>query len=86
MLGVILPLKPSGNINIGLSGINASAYTDTYTHWAIDLILYSTQTEKASPHPEDFKLNPVPDDSLQYPGYENKKAQVAAYPVQFDED
>jgi hypothetical protein len=86
MLGVILPPKPSGNINMGLSGINASAYTDTYTHWAIDPILYSTQTEKASPQPEDFRLNPVLDDALQYPGFENKKAQVAAYPVQFDED
>lgn len=86
MLGVILPPKPSGNVTMTMVGTNTSPYTDYYTHWAIDPILYSVQTEKASPQPEDFRLNPVLDDQLQYPGQENLKAQVAAYPVFFDDD
>ncbi len=85
MLAVVIPPKPTGNF-FPMTGANVSPYNDYYTQWAIDPILYSVQTEKVSPQPEDFRMNPVIDDQLQYPGFENRKAQVAAYPVYFDED
>lgn len=79
MLAVILPPKANANTE-------GNSYGEIYTHWAIDPILYSVQTEKTSPQPADFRLNPVIDDQLQYPGQDDKKAQVAAYPVFFDEE
>lgn len=84
MLAVVLPPKPS--VNTPSLGNNAAIYSDLYTHWAIDPILYAVQTEKTAPEAEDFRLNPVVDDQLQYPGQEGKKAQVVAYPASFDEE
>jgi hypothetical protein len=82
MLAIVLPT----NQGVKVMGRDLSnRYGDSFTHWAIDPILFSTQTEKVSPQNSDFRMNPVLDDQLQYPGT-NGKAAIAAYPVVFDED
>ena len=82
MLAVLLPTDQGFSI-AGRDPNNR--YGDYFTHWAIDPVLYSTQTEKVSPQKSDFRMNPVFDDQLQYPEM-NGKAAIAAYPVSFDED
>jgi hypothetical protein len=83
MLAVILPnpqAKPT------MMTMLPSGYSDQYTSWGIDPLLYSVQPTGYSPEPADFRMNPVIDDDLQYPGRDSAKALVVAYPVHFDED
>jgi len=84
MLAVILPPTPSKGI-VSMIG-QQNNYTDYYTHWAIDPILYSVPPDNPSPGFSDFRMNPVFDENLQYPGFDNMRANVAAYPVNFDEN
>ncbi|WP_423129528.1 hypothetical protein [Gaoshiqia sp. Z1-71] len=82
MLAVILPDRA---INTGMLAMRAPGYSDYYTNWGIDPILYSVQPAGFSPADQDFRMNPVIDDDLQYPD-RNAKAKAVAYPVHFDED
>jgi hypothetical protein len=84
MLAVVLPSSPTGGMVSLLS--QQLNYTDFYTHWAMDPILHSVTPDTASPKNEDFRLNPVFDQNLQYPGQDSRRANVAAYPVVFDEN
>lgn len=83
MLAVILPPPPAKGM-ITMIGQSPS-YTDYYTHWAMDPILYSVPPDNPSPGFSDFRMNPVFDENLQYPGVSNARANIAAYPVYFDE-
>jgi hypothetical protein len=64
----------------------SSSYSDHYTNWGIDPLLYSVQPAGFSPQPNDFRMNPVIDDGLQYPERGSTKAKAVAYPVHFDEE
>ncbi|WP_289054528.1 hypothetical protein [Carboxylicivirga marina] len=82
MLGVILPelgYNPTSFVS------KSPGYNADYTNWGIDPLLYSVQPKSFSPKPEDFFMNPVIDDDVQYPE-KNKRAKVVAYPVHFDSD
>nr|WP_321406554.1 hypothetical protein [uncultured Carboxylicivirga sp.] len=83
MLGVILP--ESNATFTTMMSANAG-YTNDYTHWGIDPILYGTRPENVSPQPQDFRMNPVIDTKLQYPGKAGALAKVVAYPVHFDQE
>ncbi len=82
MLAVILPNRTSSP---SLLSLRASGYSDYYTNWGIDPILYSGTPAGYAPTDQDFRLNPVIDDDLQYPD-RSAKAKAIAYPVHFDED
>jgi hypothetical protein len=85
MLAVILPPKTT-QAGINAMMLSRPGYTDLYTHWAMDPIVASVPPENVSPKPEDFRINPLPDQNLQYPGPGSTRADIVAYPVHFDED
>lgn len=83
MLAVILP-DTKGNI---ASFVSANpGYTNDYTHWGIDPILYGAKPDGVSPQPQDFRMNPVIDPKLQYPDKAGAVAKAVAYPVHFDQE
>ncbi len=82
MLGIILP-ETSGSLTRLMTA--SKGYSNYYTNWGIDPLLYSVQPKGFSPAPEDFYMNPVIDHDLQYPD-ENIRAKVVGYPVHFDEE
>ncbi len=83
MLAVILPNPQAKPMRMAML---PSGYSDQYTNWGIDPLLYSVQPAGYSPEPADFRMNPVIDDDLQYPGRDSARALAVAYPVHFDED
>lgn len=83
MLGIILPEAKSTITTMMLA---TPGYTNDYTHWGIDPILYGTKPTSVSPQPQDFRMNPVIDTKLQYPGKPGALAKVVAYPVHFDQE
>ena len=83
MLAVILP---DNNSTLTRLARMTPGYSDYYTNWGVDPILYSVQPPGFSPRPVDFRMNPVIDEDLQYPGRGLAKAKAVAYPVHFDED
>lgn len=83
MLAVILP---DSKANLNRLTLLSPGYSDYYTNWGIDPLLYSVQPAGFSPQPADFRMNPVIDEELQYPGRGSAKAKAVAYPVHFDED
>ena len=82
MLAVVLP---DSNGNFRLLNTNGG-YTNLYTHWGIDPILYGERPENVSPNISDFRMNPVVDNKLSYPDKSGTVAKVVAYPVYFDEE
>ncbi len=83
MLAVILPNPRTKTTMMAMS---PSGYSDYYTQWGIDPLLYSVQPTGYSPQVSDFRMNPVIDDDLQYPERGPAKAMAVGYPVHFDED
>ena len=83
MLGVVLPDSKS---NIRTLTMAAPGYTNYYTHWGIDPILYGQKPENISPQIADFRMNPVVDTKLQYPDKAGTLTKVVAYPVHFDQE
>ncbi len=83
MLAVILPDKAAPSS--GLMMMKMPGYSDYYTNWGVDPLLYSVPPAGFSPTDQDFRMNPVIDDGLQYPDG-NGNAKAVAYPVHFDED
>lgn len=83
MLGIVLPATPSKAPSIAKI---VQGYTGYLTHWGIDPLHNSTPPDLLSPAPQDFRMNPVFDDNVQYPDMANAYANVVAYPVLFDEE
>jgi hypothetical protein len=83
MLGIVLP--PSLPKTPNLASISPG-YTGYFTHWGIDPLHNSTQPDLFSPAPQDFRMNPLLDENVQYPDMGNVHANVVAYPVLFDEE
>ena len=83
MLGIVLPESPGTALKMLSAGSN---YTNIYTHWGIDPILYGDRPQDVSPQPTDFGLNPVIDNKIEYPGKPGTLAKVVAYPVNFDQE
>ena len=83
MLAVILP-NPQSKPTV--TAMLPSGYSEHYTNWGIDPLLYAVQPAGYSPLPSDFRMNPVIDDDLQYPDRGTAKALAVAYPVHFDQD
>jgi hypothetical protein len=81
MLAVVLPDSKSNIMALASPGSN---YTNIYTHWGIDPILYGIKPQDVSPHPNDFRINPVVENKLHYPDKPGTLAKVVAYPVHFD--
>jgi hypothetical protein len=84
MLAVVLP--PTNPITTGVGSIiDASReYNSNFTYWGLDPLHNSLQPDQICPQVDDFRLNPMIDDNLVYPGKNGLKAKVAAYPVHFD--
>ena len=82
MLGIILPQK---GYNPTSFVAKSPGYNADFTNWGIDPLLYSVQPAGLSPASDDFFMNPVIDEDLQYPE-KNLRAKVVAYPVQFDDE
>ena len=85
MLAVILP-DTKAKATLNRLTMVSPGYSDYYTNWGIDPLLYSTQPSGFSPNPSDFRMNPVIDEDLQYPEHQSAKAKAVAYPVHFDEE
>uniref|UniRef100_UPI0032177872 hypothetical protein n=1 Tax=uncultured Draconibacterium sp. TaxID=1573823 RepID=UPI0032177872 len=83
MLGVVLPDAKSNIRSFAASG---PSYTNQYTHWGIDPILYGQKPQGVSPEVTDFRMNPVVDSKLQHPDKPGALAKVVAYPVHFDQE
>ncbi|MBT6764216.1 MAG: hypothetical protein HOA90_06745, partial [Prolixibacteraceae bacterium] len=83
MLAVVLP---DSRTNIRTLRMAAPGYTNYYTHWGIDPILYGQKPENVSPQIADFGMNPVVDNKLQYPDKDGVLTKVVAYPVHFDQE
>lgn len=83
MLAVILPNPQAPGM---MTMMASSGYSDYYTHWGMDPMLYSVQPAGYSPQVSDFRMNPVIDDDLQYPERGTAKAMAIGYPVHFDEE
>ncbi len=83
MLAVILP---ETQINTKVLLAAGSGYTNYYTHWGIDPILYGEKPQNVSPQISDFRMNPVVDPKLQYPDKPGTLAKAVAYPVHFDQE
>ena len=83
MLGILLP-DSTGNIKSLVSA--TPGYTNFYTHWGIDPILYGARPNNVSPAVSDFRMNPVIDSKVQYPDKPGAVAKVVAYPVHFDQE
>lgn len=76
----------SGNTGNFFDKLQDQMYTDTYTHWGADPLFVSELPGKPSPQPGDFRLNPVIEKGLVYPGKDGYKATAVAYPVTFDKE
>jgi len=83
MLAVVLP-DSKGNLKAISMG--APVYSNDYTHWGIDPVLYGGKPKTVSPQTTDFRMNPVIDHKLQYPDKAGAVTKVAAYPVHFDQE
>jgi hypothetical protein len=83
MLAVILPASAASANRLSIRA-KAPGYTNIYTHWGIDPILYGQKPEQTSPAVSDFRMNPVIDNNLQYPDKPENSAKAVAYPVHFD--
>jgi hypothetical protein len=83
MLAVILPENKTNIVSLAAA---SPGYTNIYTHWGMDPILYGAQPENVSPQVADFRMNPVVDNKLQYPEKTATLAKAVAYPVHFDEE
>ena len=83
MLGILLP-DSTGNLKTLARG--NQGYSNHYTHWGIDPILYGTRPDKVSPAVTDFRMNPVVDSKVHYPDKPGAVAKVVAYPVHFDQE
>jgi len=83
MLGILLP-DSKGNIKSLVSA--NQGYTNSFTHWGIDPILYGERPKNVSPDVNDFRMNPVVDAKVQYPDKPNAVAKIVAYPVNFDQE
>lgn len=83
MLGVVLPESQSNTIKMLSTG---ASYTNVFTHWGIDPVLYGEKPAEVSPQPADFGLNPVIDNKIEYPGKQGTTAKIVAYPVNFDQE
>ncbi len=81
MLAVILPQHKQSVIPMRFASVG---YTNFYTHWGIDPILYGQRPANVSPGINEFRLNPVIDSGLQYPEQPGILARAVAYPVHFD--
>ncbi len=83
MLAVILPEYKSNLLSMAMA---TPGYTNYYTHWGIDPILYGQRPTNVSPQRSDFRMNPIVESGLQYPGQPGALAKAVAYPVHFDEE
>jgi hypothetical protein len=86
MLAVILQNQNTSGGLKPITMIGSTGYTDYFTHWGSDPLFASAVPESYSPSPANFRLNPVVDDNLVYPGRDNTKATAVAYPVEFDKE
>ncbi|HPT31401.1 MAG TPA: hypothetical protein PLW67_06145, partial [Prolixibacteraceae bacterium] len=86
MLAVLLPSAKASPGMVTAMMVAKPAYTDLFTHWAMDPIITSVPPENPSPAFGDFRMNPIKDENLQYPGQATLRADIAAYPVHFDEE
>lgn len=88
MVAILLP--PQGQQNSQMTRITTMvptpAYTDLYTHWAMDPLLMAVPPDSPSPKAGDFRMNPLQDPNLEYPGEEKARTSIVAYPVRFDRE
>ncbi len=82
-LAVVLPHKQDNLLSISVLPVG---YTNYYTHWGIDPLLFSNKPKGFSPAVNDFSMNPNIDEDLEYPDRKGAKVTAVAYPVHFDED
>ena len=83
-LAILLPGKPDSGV-FSMVAMPAG-YSNYYTHWGIDPILFSNKPGDFSPAVNIFGMNPHIDEEVEYPDLKGGKATVVAYPVEFDEE
>ncbi len=76
-------LIPSKNNTFSIIG-RSTPYSQDYTNWGIDPILFASKPSGNSPDIQHFRFTPEIDEDLAYPDDSNKKATAVAYPVHFD--
>ena len=79
-LAILIPSKGNTFSIIG----RPTPYSQDYTNWGIDPILFASKPSSNSPDIENFRFSPEIDEDLAYPDNSNKKATAVAYPVHFD--
>lgn len=86
MLAVLLPGADLSKISQTIAALGVPGFNTMFTHWAQDPIRPSKPGSMNYPAINDFRHNPTIDKTLVYPGKENVKVNVVAYPVEFDKE
>lgn len=79
-LAVLIPSKKDTFTIMG----RATPYSQDYTNWGIDPLLFAAKPSGNSPDIQNFRHSPEIDEDLAYPDDSNKKATAVVYPVHFD--
>jgi len=79
-LAVLIPYEKDSFRIVG----RATPYSQDYTNWGIDPLLFAAKPSGNSPNIQNFRFSPEVDQGLAYPDTSKKKATAVAYPVHFD--
>jgi hypothetical protein len=85
-LGVLFNGKSEGNFTNTIKALGKAGYNPFITQWGVDPIKLSQPESNLGPGENDFRFNPIIDKAIVYPGRENYRTDVAAFPVEFDEE
>ncbi len=83
-LAVLLPHKSDPGM-FSMVTTMPTNYSNYYTHWGIDPILFSNKPGGFSPAVKDFGMSPQIDE-VEHPDRRGGKTIAVAYPVEFDEE
>jgi len=87
MLGILLPGSDPSKFAQNLMAVSGvTGFNSFVSHWAMDPIRPSKPGAMNYPAITDFRHNPTIDKGLVYPGKEELKVNVLAYPVEFDKE
>jgi len=85
-LAVILPGYYANKDPSKTLATKGSSLNPNLTHWGVDPIKLSRPETSHNPADSQFRLAPYVVKGVSYPGNENYKVTVVAYPVEFDKD
>lgn len=85
-LAVILPGFQGNSSFTATVAAPASGLNPNLTHWGVDPIKLSRPSAGFYPASDQFRMGPIVEEGVSYPGNENYKVTAVAYPVEFDKE